>query len=734
MTASPSQGHLFRPRARIMLTLGLELISSETVALAELVKNAYDADANFVLIRLTGSTSQGQGVIDVLDDGSGMSPEVVSGVWLEPATPSRRRRPTSAGGRRSLGEKGLGRLAVAKLAERMSLHTKPAGGAETDLEVNWSDFEDVEKYLDEIDISWHSHDARTFAADGLAAQMWRRAIKLYGDETGPTPWSPRVDQGTLLRLSGLRSDWTEQLARDVERTLSRLVSPSAELAGQQTDFTVFLDLPAPLAAIGGLIGPPEELRRPHYRMDATVKADGEVELTTRLRLGDKPKTETLHLTGVRGRDPKCGPFTLHLLAWDRDRAALEEIAAPGSRYQDVRQALNRAAGVSVYRDGFRVLPYGEVGNDWLELDRRRIDDPSHRLSNNQVVGTVSITRDTNPDLFDQTNREGLVAGEPFADFRHMILELLVTLERRRTDERPPAPPKPKSSTSVVEPLRLDDLRAAANARSDSELTGLVDEAEAEIVSRTSQVREVLARYQRLATLGQLVDKMVHEVGQPAAAIRAAAVAGIEHIEDGKPDKLGQECRELLARVEQELEIVRTQARAAVEVLNRLAPFGGRRRGRPHTLRIEAAIADTVRLLTKEVRRTRAQISIPETTTEVTVDGTELQEIVLNLLTNSLYWLTRGPKGSERKIAIDVERNADRSLSLIVSDSGPGVPEADRERIFEPYFTTREGGYGLGLALAGEIVSEYYGGELELVTPGALGGATFRATLRRRVGE
>ena len=83
--------------------------------------------------------------------------------------------------------------------------------------------------------------------------------------------------------------------------------------------------------------------------------------------------------------------------------------------------------------------------------------------------------------------------------------------------------------------------------------------------------------------------------------------------------------------------------------------------------------------------------------------------------------------------MDVERNDDNSLSLIVSDSGPGVPEADRDRIFEPYFSTREGGYGLGLALAGEIVSEYYGGELELVSPGALGGATFRATLRRRVG-
>ena len=715
-----------------MLTLGLELISSETVALAELVKNSYDADAHFVLIRLTGSLREGEGQIDVLDDGSGMTPDVVSGVWLEPATPSRRRRPKSATGRRSLGEKGLGRFAVAKLAEQVTLCTRAHDGEETELSIRWSDFDDEEKYLDQVDIPWSSHDPDIFAVRGEASRMWRRVHKTYAEELEDTAWTPRTTQGTLLRMSGLRSEWTEQLASDVERTLSRLVSPSATLAGAENDFTIVLDLPAPLTAIGGLIGPPEELRRPHYRLDAVVDVDGRAELTTRLRLGSEPRTDVLHLAGVGGREPTCGPLQLHVLAWDRDRVALEEVAAPGSRYQDVRQALNRAAGVSVYRDGFRVLPYGEVGNDWLELDRRRIDDPSRRLSNNQVVGTVLITRDENPDLFDQTNREGLVAGDALADFRHLILELLVTLERRRSDERPP-PPQARGAVNIVEPLRLNELRAAATARDDSELTGLVDEAETEIAIRTTQVREVLARYQRLATLGQLVDKMVHEVGQPAAAMRSAAVAGIEHIEDGRAaHRLAPPCEKILTTVEEELQIIRTQARAAVDVLNRLAPFGGRRRGRPHKIDMERAIADTARLLRKDIERSKALLSLPSTSTEVTVDGTELQEIVLNLLTNSLYWITRSPRGAERRIAVDVERNDDSSLSLIVSDSGPGVAEADRDRIFEPYFSTREGGYGLGLALAGEIVSEYYGGELELVSPGALGGATFRATLRRRV--
>ncbi|WP_373315648.1 ATP-binding protein [Planotetraspora phitsanulokensis] len=87
-----------------MLTLGLELISSEAVALSELVKNSYDADASTVVISLRDGTPEGPASLTVLDDGVGMSSDTVMRTWLEPATPSRRRRKVSPTGRRSLGE------------------------------------------------------------------------------------------------------------------------------------------------------------------------------------------------------------------------------------------------------------------------------------------------------------------------------------------------------------------------------------------------------------------------------------------------------------------------------------------------------------------------------------------------------------------------------------------------------------------------------------------------------
>ena len=116
---------VFRPRARIMRTLGQELISSETVALIELVKNAYDADATRVLIRFSGILEKGQGYIEVIDNGHGMSMDIIEKAWMEPATNSKRTRTRSeVFGRRLLGEKGVGRFAASRLASDLELITK----------------------------------------------------------------------------------------------------------------------------------------------------------------------------------------------------------------------------------------------------------------------------------------------------------------------------------------------------------------------------------------------------------------------------------------------------------------------------------------------------------------------------------------------------------------------------------------------------------------------------------
>lgn len=718
-----------------MAIIGHELISSDVVALTELVKNSFDADARMVLIRLTGgsnadgSIGAATGTIEILDDGHGMSEAIIRETWLEPATGFRRKHVSTPDGRRVLGEKGVGRFAAAKVGDRLDLTSKAVDADEVHLAVDWSAFEDDAKYLDEIELQFDVRQDGMFGRGGSISATWKEmAAPHLGRVRTPTG-----ERGTLLSISGLRSAWTPESMRKLELSLQRLISPFDEAREIADDFRIVLELPESLGLRGGLIRRPDILQKPHYRLNAEVNDLGRATVMIELRDGDAYVTERT-LESARDNDtPRCGPFELRLNVWDRDTASLRELAAEVGSTKLAREILDSVSGVSIYRDGFRVLPFGEPDDDWLRLDHRRVQEPTQRLSNNQIVGYLLIGRDANPGLTDQTNREGLIEGPALDDLRYAVLQLLKMLEVERYKLRPREPRKPKSG--LLDRIDLGELRrvVALEVPADSPALAKLDEVQEHVDDRMEMVGEVLSRYHRLATLGQLVDGVVHELAQPLVAIRTAAVLGSESVDDSPATGATDGRRhELLETLGGYFTTIVAQARVANDVLRRIAPFGGRRRGRPEKYVIESAIRDAVALMRQEVDSIGAEIRIPQSAHEVALDGTEFQEVMVNLLSNSLHWLRKVDKKS-RVVSVDVQRNADSSVSVILEDSGPGIPERDRDFIFDPYFTTKPNGVGLGLSIAGEIVKDYYGGDLELLSPGELGGARFRATFRKRVG-
>ena len=437
------------------------------------------------------------------------------------------------------------------------------------------------------------------------------------------------------------------------------------------------------------------------------------------------------LESDRGKEASCGPFEIFLYVWDRDAASMKDLASHFGGSKLARAVLDSASGVNIYRDGFRVLPYGETGNDWLRLDARRVQNPTLRLSNNQIVGYLLIGRETNPDLIDQSNREGLVEGPALADLRRVVTSLLNRLETKRYQFRPRRSKKPYAS--LLEPVDLTPLRRAVHdaVGDDTHIQNIVDQAERNIDDRLKRAGEVLSRYRRLATLGKLVDMVVHELTQPLFAIKQTTTLGA-HTLDDIPQPTRSRLGDVYTQLKTRFSRITNQAEAMNTVIRRLEPFGGRRRGRPTPFVIEEAIAEMVHLFTPQIKSAGITVHLPKTTHAVTLDKTELQEIIVNLLDNSIYWL-RISKRTFRTINIAVTRNDDMSLSMVIEDSGPGIPDENRDSIFDPYFSTKVNGVGLGLAIAGEIVEDYYGGSLELLPPGRLGGAHFRVTLRKRVG-
>jgi len=739
-----------RPRARIMKTLGSELISNDAVALIELVKNAYDAEASRVLIKFVGPLLPGQGGIEIFDDGNGMSLDVVRGAWMEPATPGKRQK-TSSGSkdRRVLGEKGIGRFAAMRLASELELITR---ARRSDQEVyglfDWSQFEDEQKYLDEVLILTDEREPVVIRSDvGLDAIWPKHEVPVE---------CPPSEQGTLLRMSHLAQAWDAERFRLIQRGLSRLISPFKE----NKDFSIYLEAPEAFSEFSSEIAPPVVLNYPHYTVTGNVDLQGRCDLTLEVKATGEIKRVTggfvrerkeglqyldeaayLELKQTTESDPEdglgkwkeklpaCGPLHIELRIWDRDDLG-NVVQQTGSNVQNIRADIDSFAGINIYRDGFRVLPYGEPNNDWLRLDIRRVQNPTRRLSNNQIVGHISITADQNTGLKDQSNREGLDENQSYSDLREIMKSILSMIEdlRKKAKRTGDGDKKDSETLNLFAPLDLSPIRQhlAAVSPRDEVAKELLNNVERAYNRSVESLKAVVAKYHALATLGQLIDVLLHDGRLPLAKIRKETLLAQEDI--AEKQLTGEE---LLKKLASRLHIISGQGEVLATVFRRVEPFGGRKRGRPKQLYLEKIIEDAFGVCETQIAELKIETSLPTGQTLVRVDEAEIQEVIVNLLQNSLYWL-QFVDAAHRRIDVSVTRTAQDHVEIIFSDTGPGIPEESRARIFEPYFSTKKDGVGLGLAIVGEIIKDYYGGTLELLDSPGSSGAVFRIILTKRV--
>ena len=747
---TPNVGSALRPRARLIRTLGEELISNEVVAVIELVKNAYDADATHVLIRFTGPLEPGKGRIEVIDNGHGMELKTVETVWMEPATPSKRGklRRTDRFKRRFLGEKGIGRFASSRLANELEVISRKRSAAKEVYGIfDWRQFDDEKKYLDEILILWEERAPVEIKPGGAIDLLW-------GNES-EMPTVHARETGTLLRMTSLKQKWEGRHFDDLRRSLSRLVSPKfTKKKDEDKDpgFEVELALPPEFSQFSSKVEPPPILKHPHYVVRGSVNPGGSFSISYkvlaegidkplegqfvrvmdakgRFELRDIKATESKKDDGpTETRPTECGPLDLELRVWDRDELG-NVVQKTHSTIQDIRRDLDAVAGINIYRDGFRVLPYGEPQDDWLRLDLRRVQNPTLRLSNNQIYGVVHISADSNPKLRDQSNREGLDENQALQDLRDVMTEVLSRLETLRYSARPRA--TTKSGKPVGGLFAGFDLKPLADyvakqLPQDKQAKELVEKTEQLFGGQLKEIQTVLGRYQRLATLGQLIDHVLHEGRQPIASINSEAALGLEDVQ--RAERLGSE---FVTRAAGRFAVIRKQGDVLAIAFRRMEPFGGRRRGRPTQLYLEEIIRDAFGVFADDIARLKVKAQLPRTQTLVRVDPAEMQEVIINLLQNSLYWLEQVNE-TKREIEVSVERKGPDHVDILFSDSGPGVPSENRDLIFEPYFSTKPEGVGLGLSIVGEIVSDYYEGSLELLRTGRLKGANFLVTLKKRV--
>jgi signal transduction histidine kinase len=692
----------FRMHPRVFAALGADLVTNDVVAVIELVKNSYDAFASNVWVRIGEDPDTGE-FIEIEDDGHGMNKEIIEDAWCMVATPFKETNPLVRSGKRTrrvVGEKGLGRLSVARLGKRFHMFTQQTGESCWEVDVNWDDITQ---------------------GDDMS-----KSVALCREAKGTSPFRK---SGTLLRISGLRDHWDENRISDLEHNLARLISPFSEIG----EFNILLSRPGAAGAAEVIIESPEFLTKPKYSISGDVDEQGTLRCVYRfnpIREGAPRKSSYVQsweqvYEGIQDKAASnyskdrahCGAFSFDIRAWDIGSEDTREIAEQFSLQKSViRKAISSHKGISVYRDQVLVLPKSESARDWLGLDLRRISKVGTRLSTSQLVGYVAISAETNPNIDDTSDRERLAQTQEVAEFKELLKAAVSLLENARDEDRTrqdlEVPMKDIFEDMTAEKVVAQVSTMADEGADASDVLPVLNEFALSLENARKAVQDRFVFYSRLATVGTIAEMIVHEIRNRTTAIDSFLNAVKETFWPVKDTALERKAN---------------LAGKAVVALERLAdnfaPLANRTfKRRKQDEILEEHIEECLRLQEKVIVDKGIVCHVPKTKTHIEVDPAELDTVLLNLINNSVYWLLQSPKG-KRELSFGVKSGKDSRVQISVDDTGPGIPKEESEMVFLPGVTRKPGGIGMGLTVASELVAEY-DGKMSVRQPGAKGGASF----------
>ena len=698
----------FRPRARIIRTIGDQLISGPEAAVIELVKNAYDADATSVILKFYPPLEAGAGRITVQDNGHGMTLSDIQDKWMEPATTSK------VGSRRSpgrdrvmMGYKGIGRFAAAKLGGRMALNsTSERGGERVEVlipELNWSIF-NGDTYLSDIAINYYTEPA-----------------------TGLT--------GTLLEIRDLSEAWNEPKINRLLLELRRLISPLQQ-AGSDDSFDIFLDLSECTVesagfdgrsvlglgnAAGGVEGYSEDnnefkvqpfplLTACDYELMGSYDASGQFTGTFRnRRAGAGPEPVSLEIP-FNDVEQSCGPFDVRLFLFDREAETIKnnmrEAGLGDLTAARARQILDEIAGVAIYRSGFRIRPYGDPDNDWLTLDRRRVQNPSLHIGHNQVAGYVTVQDQATTGLEERSSREGFEENGAFRRLTRLV-ELLLTriVEPKRYQFRS------KAGISRTRGVTYDEVRNLAELQKLRKLVGnfepeeraeaesLIDQQASLLTDRIDQLEERARVLEAKSSLGAILAEVLHEGTQPAAYV-ASTAARLRGLYPDLFGGSGPRTETAKGEFDRKLPLVAESGTRLVTLFRNLKPLAGGKRGPPKTFNLVNVVRGATELFTNH--GAKILIDNPDKVTDMIGYPDDLTTALVNIVGNSLHWL-EDAQTADPQIAISIKGMPSEAV-IFVDDNGPGVKEEFAELIFDVGFSLKSDGTGLGLNIAREALA------------------------------
>ncbi len=748
----------FKFAARTLLELGKELISSDEVALYELIKNGIDAgsprieiEAQIVLTHtsyVTATDSLDEEVppavvlakiteqlvigttpeqrakflkplraatgnperfrralqvsyhqnnwIEVRDTGEGMTLDTLDEVYLTVGTRSRRAK--NMQGATYLGDKGVGRLSTMRLGDRLKVTTSTATDThENVLKINWGLFT-------------HESD---MPADKIRVVPYRGLRK-----------QDKSSHGTTIRISQLNADWhSARFSEILHGKIARMIDPFEAGRGNKLLRVVHNGSRLIVPSI-----PKKLLDAAHATMRASLKFENdepviEGEVNYRLRNRKRPiaqrgaevysiaqnvsKRRTKKGEAAFQNSPirpkalrELGPFEVEIFWYNR--LVVEAVDGLTATKQQTRDEIREwAGGPMLFRHGFRILPYGEPDDDWVGLDLKAFGRSGFKLNRQQVIGRIGVTS-AHTALSEQTNREGLVESDAAHALRTIVTWLLdnemrAVINDADKDEKLSKREAERVALEFRETQRqVEQTLEAIRKRVGPEQKTLVDRLSAQIALLSDQCENVVGK----------TDAMTDELQDEREKFVHLAAIGLmtEFIFHELDRAVGHTVRTLAEAQESGAKAsLRSLEAQLVTLQKRIATFDDLAAERRQT-KSNFDLSDVVDLVLEnhanqfERHGIKIDFDKPKGGFKIRAVRGMVIQILENLISNSVYWLKQEknyhPKFKPR-ITIDVDPDDE---ALTVTDNGPGVDPRRRETIFEPFVTSKPAGQGRGLGL------------------------------------
>ena len=779
--------------ARLIYHLGEQLISDEFVALLELIKNSYDADATRCVVKVDSNamTEHGQGYIRIIDNGNGMLPHTVEKDFLRLATDYKKTNKISPYyKRRTLGEKGLGRLSYQRLGRYVQVHTTPRIDRLKDL-MSRDDIEFCESHnYNAIDITM---DWDGFSDSEDIGNVFATVTEQHDVSAKP---------GTIIEILGIRNtnfwDLNQEKRIRLQDEILALINPFVESKSNGA-FNLELDVNGEQFYIDSIdekvVNQLSDVSG-HFTFDGhilSVWAEFKPKYITRQKdqyikrckaggfelLSDKFSPEKFlyrnfcaNLDQINGWEMECQlpKSTVNLIdgkpatdfvfdgslyivdkqtanRTEIDKNILTENKYIKSNFQRIGKLWDHIAGVYMYRDQFRILPYGK--DDWLNFTARSQKSKATILKQGNVCGYVHINGEKSEAIREQTNRQGILEDENGSNFL-IILNKIITdqifqwdVEIRREFTAPKEDLASNNYCNVSKSITFKKITspeegylsaetkfnsAISQAKEKSSQTSLfevdtlkkkVDELaytaesyraatndlRADYSQRITLARDKISEYEEvLPLLGQtmIVEAATHELSR----IYSNMVQSTRSLSDFSLSLVppSDQLKKIILLLKNHISELDLQ-------LNHILPTQRYKVKGLEWIEMGAFLRSQYvekSAVTSRLKSKGIECDIKGTPFSIHASRGNLIVIFDNIVMNSEYWLTLADCPAK---AIHFEFQNNREIRIW--DSGFGIDKQMEDYLFEPFQTMKRDGRGLGLYIVRELLA-LMGASIELL--------------------